>query len=74
MASSFIPQAKLLRTLQIIDDLRSRPMSAEEIAIKYDMSTRTIYRYVNLFEEVGLPIEQDFYSRYFIAPGGPSRL
>lgn len=66
MEANFIPQARLLRLLQMINDLKSRPASVDELASRYDTSQRTVYRYMILLEAAGFTVEQDFYSRYFI--------
>lgn len=72
---SIIPQAKLLRLLEIISALKSGHWTIKELARKADTSQRTIYRYLKLFEAVNFIIEKDFKDRYFIAtsenePGG----
>lgn len=63
---SIIPQAKLLRLFQIIAVLKSGHWSIKQLAERFDTSERTIYRYINLLEEVDFLIEKDFDNRYFI--------
>jgi len=63
---SIIPQAKLLRLFQIIAVLRSGHWTIRQLADRFDTSERTIYRYLNLLEEVDFLIEKDFENRYFI--------
>ncbi len=63
---SIIPQAKLLRLFQIIAVLKSGHWSIKQLAERFDASDRTIYRYINLLEEVDFLIEKDFDNRYFI--------
>jgi proteasome accessory factor C len=63
---SIIPQAKLLRLFQIIAALKSGRWTIKHLADRFDTSQRTIYRYVNLLEEVNFLIEKDFENRYFI--------
>src|SRR5687768_15086766 len=63
---SIIPQAKLLRLFQIIAVLKSGHWSIKQLAERFDTSERTIYRYINLLEEVDFLIEKGFDNRYFI--------
>ena len=57
---SIIPQAKLLRLFQIIAVLKSGHWTIKQLADRFDTSERTIYRYLNLLEEVDFLIEKDF--------------
>lgn len=61
-----IPQAKLLRLLQIIFVLTSGKWVIKHLAQRFDTSERTIYRYLRIFEEVGFTLEKDSGNRYFI--------
>jgi predicted DNA-binding transcriptional regulator YafY len=61
-----IAAAKLLKTLQMIEYLKSGRRTRKELMDRFDMSERTTYRYIELFEEVGLEIEQGFDKRFFI--------
>ena len=63
---SIIPQAKLLRLFQIIAVLKGGHWTIRQLAERFDTSERTIYRYINLLEEVDFLIEKDFDNRYFI--------
>lgn len=63
---SIIPQAKLLRLFQIIAVLKAGHWTIRQLAERFDTSERTIYRYINLLEEVDFLIEKDFDNRYFI--------
>jgi predicted DNA-binding transcriptional regulator YafY len=65
-AESIIPQAKLLRLFQIIAVLKSGHWTIHQLAERFDTSDRTIYRYMNLLEEVDFLVEKDFDNRYFI--------
>jgi predicted DNA-binding transcriptional regulator YafY len=63
---SIIPQAKLLRLFQIIAVLKSGHWTIRQLADRFDTSERTIYRYINLLEEVDFLLEKDFENRFFI--------
>jgi predicted DNA-binding transcriptional regulator YafY len=63
---SIIPQAKLLRLFQIIAVLKSGHWTIKQLADRFDTSERTVYRYINLLEEVDFLLEKDFENRFFI--------
>jgi proteasome accessory factor C len=65
-SGSIIPQTKLLRLFQIISVLKTGRWTIKSLATRFDTSERTIYRYINLLEEVELLIEKDFDGKYFI--------
>jgi proteasome accessory factor C len=62
-----IPAAKLLRVLEMIDLLRRQRKTVKQLAERFDISERTVYRYVNLLEAAGFPIDKDFNDKFFIA-------
>jgi proteasome accessory factor C len=64
--TSPIPQAKLMRVLGLIALLKGRGKTIAEMAERFDMSERSIYRYLKLLESVGFVIDKDFHNRYFI--------
>lgn len=64
--SEEIPQAKMLRILQLIIYL-NRPRTIVQIASKLNVSPRTAYRYLKIFEEGGIAIDKNFHDQYFIA-------
>lgn len=74
-SESIIPQAKLLRLFQIIAVLKAGHWTIHQLAERFDTSERTIYRYINLLEEVDFLVEKDFENRYFIitSEDDPSR-
>ena len=63
---SIIPQAKLLRLFQIIAVLKTGHWSISQLAQRFDTSERTIYRYLNLLDEVDFLLEKDFDNKFFI--------
>jgi len=62
-----VPQAKLVRLLNLINELRKQSLTINQIMERYDVSKRTAYRYVDIIELCDIPIEQDFKRRYYIA-------
>lgn len=65
-SDAIIPQAKFLRLFQIIAVLKAGHWTIKQLAERFDTSERTIYRYINLLEEVDFLVEKDFDNRYFI--------
>lgn len=63
---SILPHGRLMRLFQIIAVLKSGHWTIQQLAERFDTSQRTIYRYINLLEEVDFLIEKDFQNRYFI--------
>lgn len=61
-----IPQAKILRVFQLIGLLKSGGRTVDQLAQQLDTTSRTIYRYFKLLEEIGFIIDQDFHGRYFV--------
>ena len=61
-----VAAVKLMRCLQIMNLLENGRYSINEISKRFEISTRTVYRYIHLFDEIGLIIEKDFENRFFI--------
>ncbi len=61
-----IPQAKILRVFQLIGLLKGGGRTVDQLAQQLDATSRTVYRYFKLLEEIGFIIDQDFHGRYFI--------
>lgn len=61
-----IPQAKILRIFQLIGLLKGGGRTVDQLAQQLDATSRTIYRYFKLLEELGFMIDQDFHGKYFI--------
>lgn len=59
-------QAKILRVLKLISLLKSRSKTIPQIAAILEITGRSVYRYLDLLEEVGFIIDKDFENRYFI--------
>jgi len=64
--SIVIAQAKILRVLKLISLLKSRSKSIEELAGIMETTGRSVYRYLDLLEELGFIIDKDFNNRFFI--------
>src|SRR6187551_318474 len=64
--SAIIPQAKIMRVLELIAVLKSGHWTVSQLAARFDTTTRTIYRYIHLLEAVNFIVEKDFHDKYFI--------
>lgn len=62
MTAATVPQAKILRTFELMQAIMKRPMTAVEIAVMLDMHVRNIYRYLKLIEQLGVDVKQTDYS------------
>lgn len=61
-----LEQAKILRIFKFIGLLKSRPRSIDLLAVELESTTRTIYRYLKLLEELGFIVDKDWHNQYFI--------
>lgn len=60
-------QHKLLRVLQLINQLKARPpKSLRHLAKTLETTERTVYRYLDLLEAVGFNIHKDDYRKFSI--------
>lgn len=63
-------QHRIYRVFQLIHALKSGPpKSVGSLAKMLGITTRSVYRYVDLLEELGLKAERDAHGRMFLAPG-----
>jgi proteasome accessory factor C len=63
---AIIPQAKIMRVLELIAVLKSSHWTVGQLAARFDTTKRTIYRYIHLLEAVNFIVEKDFHDKYFI--------
>ena len=66
-----IAQAKLLRVLQLIRQLKQQRHTLAELSRYFDCHSRTIKRYFQLLEEVGYCLDEDGQGRYFLFEADP---
>lgn len=58
MTAATVPQAKILRTFELMQAIMKRPMTAVEIAGMLDMHERNIYRYLKLIDQLGIEVKK----------------
>lgn len=61
-----LEQAKILRVFKLIGLLKSRPRTIDMLADELETTSRTVYRYIKLLEELGFLIDKDWHNQYFI--------
>ena len=63
-------QNRIYRVFQLINFLKAQPAKTQKSIEQFlDTSGRTIYRYLDLLEELGFSVEKDNNGRLFIADG-----
>lgn len=65
----FTPQAKIQRVIQMVSFLINGRWTIEQFALKFDITTRTAYRYLTLIESLDFAIDKDWEDRFFIVEG-----
>lgn len=61
-----IAQAKMLRLMQMIVLLQSSAFTIAQLAKRFDMCERSVYRYIKIMEALDFLVDKDFDNRYFI--------
>lgn len=59
-------QPRTLTILKMTRDLGKEKLTIRQMARRYDVTERSIYRYLKYIEEADYCIDQDFYKRFFI--------
>lgn len=59
-------QAKMERVLRLIRLLKERKRTVPQLALAIHTSTRTLYRYLKLLEDIGYLLDNDDQNRYWI--------
>lgn len=57
---------KLRRVLHMVIFLMRGHRTVQEFATRFGITPRTVYRYLNLIDEMDFGLEQDFEKRFFI--------
>jgi proteasome accessory factor C len=61
------PQKTIIRVFKAIRHLATPPhKSIAQLATWLEVDKRTVYRYLNLLEEIGYAVDKDFEGRYFL--------
>ena len=58
MTAPSVPQAKVLRLLELMQAMCGNPMSIEQIASALDIHVRNAYRYLALIEQLGVEVKR----------------
>ena len=66
-----VNQPKIFRVLQLILQLKRKPAkSVKFLSGLLETTDRTVYRYLELLEELGYPLRRDSFNRYYIEESG----
>lgn len=69
MTDTYIGEAKTHRVLKMIIYLSKWRRTSKELSERFNVSERTISRYLELIDALDLGLEQGFGKKYFIVPG-----
>jgi len=58
MTAPTVPQAKVLRLLELMQSMFGNPMSIDQIASALDIHVRSDYRYLALIEQLGVEVKR----------------
>lgn len=66
-----VNQRKIFRVLQLILQLKRKPAkSVKFLSGLLETTDRTVYRYLELLEELGYQLRRDSFNRYYIEQAG----
>lgn len=57
MTTPTVRQAKILRTMELMQILQHCPKTVDEIAVFLDLHERNVYRYLNLIDQLGITVQ-----------------
>ncbi len=63
-------QHKMYRCIRMMEFLQERPRNMHTIARYLNVNTRTVYRYLKLYEALGYLIEKDEFDRIKLFKNG----
>jgi predicted DNA-binding transcriptional regulator YafY len=59
---------KIRRMLTLMVEMQQRDMPVHVMAKELQVTERTAYRYIQLFKEIGIKVDQNIYGAYTIQP------
>jgi hypothetical protein len=59
-------QHRMLRVIKLIEFLKIKPRPINAMSRYLDISERSIYRYLKMYEQLGYKLNKDKYNKYFI--------
>lgn len=59
-------EPQTLTVLKMHRDLTREKLTVKQMTQRYDVSQRTVYRYLRYFEEADYCVDKDFNNRFFI--------
>jgi hypothetical protein len=64
--TEYNPQAKIMRVFQLLSLICTREHTIESLSDAFDCNGRTIYRYIELLEELGFLVDSNARGEYFM--------
>lgn len=59
-------QHRMLRVIKLIDFLKIKARPINAMSRYLEISERSIYRYLKMYEQLGYQVNKDKYNKYFI--------
>ena len=59
-------QYRMLRVIKLIDFLKIKARPINAMSRYLEISERSIYRYLKMYEQLGYQVQKDKYNKYFI--------
>lgn len=65
-SKAFATHAKMIKIIEMIVLLQSSRFTISDLALRFNQSERSVYRYLSAMEALDFPVEKDFSGKYFI--------
>jgi len=59
-------QHKMLRVIKLIEFLKIKPRPISSMSRYLEISERSIYRYLKMYEQLGYKLNKDKHNKYFL--------
>lgn len=59
-------QMKLYRCLKLLESLKTNPRHMPTITRYLNVTERTVYRYFDLFKQLGYQVNKDKFNKYYL--------
>ena len=59
-------QYRMLRVIKLIDFLKIKARPINAMSRYLEISERSIYRYLKMYEQLGYQVQKDKYNKYFL--------
>jgi DNA-binding IclR family transcriptional regulator len=59
-------QHRMLRVIKLIEFLKIKPRPISSMSRYLEISERSVYRYLKMYEQLGYKLNKDKYNKYFL--------